>query len=83
LGFGVLNNLILPHVVQIIGYNEAGDPIPMEPFNLTREREEGYFDLDGNYIEYRLQGMSDAWLDGLEKVSHWRGAHDMIILIPV
>eukprot|EP00955_Chlamydomonas_euryale_P077489 362948-Chlamydomonas_euryale.AAC.10 len=26
------------------GYNEAGQPIPLEPFNLLRERDEGYFD---------------------------------------
>lgn len=24
----------------------------MEPFNLDREREEGYFDADGNFVEY-------------------------------
>ncbi|CAI5475474.1 unnamed protein product [Closterium sp. Yama58-4] len=25
----------------------------MEPFNLQQEREEGYFDAEGNYVEYR------------------------------
>ena len=25
----------------------------MEPFNLSKEREEGYFDAEGNYVEYR------------------------------
>lgn len=24
----------------------------MEPFNLDKEREEGYFDADGNFVEY-------------------------------
>ncbi len=54
---------------QAVGYNEAGEIIPLEPFNLMRERDEGYFDADGNYIEYRLEGLSDAWLEGLEDVS--------------
>ena len=26
-----------------------------EPFNLKSEREEGYFDDDGNYVEYKLR----------------------------
>ena len=54
-----------------MGYNEAGQPIPIEPFNLVRERDEGYFDADGNYIEFRLSDISDAWLEGLDEV---RGA---------
>ena len=28
------------------------DGIQIEPFNLDREREEGYFDNDGNFVEY-------------------------------
>lgn len=28
------------------------DGIRLEPFNLKQEREEGYFDADGNYVEY-------------------------------
>lgn len=30
------------------------DGITIEPFNLNQEREEGYFDAEGNYVEYRL-----------------------------
>ena len=30
----------------------VNDGIQMEPFNLEREREEGYFDEQGNYVEY-------------------------------
>ena len=41
---------------------EDGSTIPLEPFNLRKEREEGYFDAEGNYIEYRLQLNEDAWL---------------------
>lgn len=28
------------------------DGIQIEPFNLSKEREEGYFDAAGNYVEY-------------------------------
>lgn len=28
------------------------DGIAIEPFNLDKEREEGYFDAAGNYVEY-------------------------------
>ncbi|CAI7826013.1 unnamed protein product [Closterium sp. NIES-53] len=35
----------------------------MEPFNLQQEREEGYFDAEGNYVEYREDTeATDAWL---------------------
>lgn len=26
--------------------------VPIEPFNLDKEREDGYFDESGNYVEY-------------------------------
>lgn len=34
--------------------NEAfiDEGVPLEPFNLEKEREEGYFDENGNYVEY-------------------------------
>jgi CD2 antigen cytoplasmic tail-binding protein 2 len=41
------------------------DGIPIEPFHLRRERAEGFFDAEGNYVEYRLEPESDAWLDSL------------------
>lgn len=52
------------------GYDEpeelwTEDGIPIEPFHLKREREEGYFDADGNYIEYALGDDDDAWLASL------------------
>jgi len=31
------------------------DGIAIEPFNLDKEREEGYFDASGNYVEYLNQ----------------------------
>lgn len=32
--------------------NFVDDGIQIEPFNLSKEREEGYFDADGNFVEY-------------------------------
>lgn len=43
----------------------TSDGIPIEPFHLRRERAEGFFDGEGNYVEYRLDAVSDAWLDSL------------------
>jgi CD2 antigen cytoplasmic tail-binding protein 2 len=48
----------------------TSDGIPIEPFHLRRERAEGFFDAEGNYVEYRLEPESDAWLDSLG-VSCW------------
>lgn len=28
------------------------DGIQIEPFNLDKERQEGYFDAEGNFVEY-------------------------------
>ena len=32
--------------------NFDDDGIQIEPFNLNKEREEGYFDADGYFVEY-------------------------------
>jgi hypothetical protein len=32
--------------------NFVEDGIQIEPFNLEKEREEGYFDAEGNFVEY-------------------------------
>ncbi|KAL9244889.1 hypothetical protein vseg_018606 [Gypsophila vaccaria] len=43
------------------------DGIAMEPFNLEKEREEGYFDEAGNFVEYVAEKEEkDAWLDSIE-----------------
>lgn len=34
-------------------FDEEDEGVTIEPFNLKQEREEGYFDADGNYVEYR------------------------------
>lgn len=33
-------------------FNFVEDGIEIEPFNLNKEREEGYFDENGNFVEY-------------------------------
>nr|CAB3481649.1 unnamed protein product [Digitaria exilis] len=49
------------------GVNFVDDGIRIEPFNLEREREEGYFDENGNFVEYaRGDQIKDAWLDSVE-----------------
>ncbi|KAL4425716.1 hypothetical protein ABPG75_009732 [Micractinium tetrahymenae] len=47
-------------------FNDAG--VPFEPFHLKREREEGYFDEAGNYVEYKTDEVEDAWADELANV---------------
>ncbi|KAI5661401.1 hypothetical protein M9H77_20724 [Catharanthus roseus] len=43
------------------------DGIQIEPFNLSKEREEGYFDAAGNYVEYVNENeIKDAWLDSID-----------------
>ncbi|GIL51001.1 hypothetical protein Vafri_7071 [Volvox africanus] len=50
-------------------YNEDG--IPIEPFHLRAEREAGYFDAEGNYLEYRLAAEdTDAWLESIMDEHH-------------
>ncbi|KAK8934178.1 hypothetical protein KSP39_PZI015168 [Platanthera zijinensis] len=50
------------------------DGIEIEPFNLKQEQEEGYFDENGNYVEYRHeQEIQDAWLDTVSTESRFTG----------
>uniref|UniRef100_A0A0D9XD45 OCRE domain-containing protein n=1 Tax=Leersia perrieri TaxID=77586 RepID=A0A0D9XD45_9ORYZ len=49
------------------GTNLVDDGIRLEPFNLEQEREEGYFDENGNFVEFaRSNDIKDAWLDSVE-----------------
>ncbi|KAG0609582.1 hypothetical protein M758_8G195400 [Ceratodon purpureus] len=57
-------------VEDVVAAEEEGDMlrledgITIEPFNLNQEREEGYFDAEGNYVEYRLNDDDkDAWFE--------------------
>ncbi|XP_068306158.1 uncharacterized protein [Pyrus communis] len=47
--------------------NFVDDGIQMDPFNLEKERKEGYFDAEGNFVEYAEGNrVKDAWLDSVE-----------------
>ncbi|XP_019226046.1 PREDICTED: CD2 antigen cytoplasmic tail-binding protein 2 isoform X1 [Nicotiana attenuata] len=50
------------------------DGIAIEPFNLDKEREEGYFDAAGNYVEYLNENeIKDAWLDSVDTEKRFSG----------
>lgn len=56
--------------------NLEDDGIKIEPFNLKQEREEGYFDSEGNYVEYgNGNDIKDAWLDSVEVDSRFAEEH--------
>ena len=40
--------------VNLYRYTSDEKEEAFEPFNLKSEREEGYFDDDGNYVEYKV-----------------------------
>ncbi|XP_050233631.1 uncharacterized protein LOC126682111 isoform X2 [Mercurialis annua] len=46
--------------------NFVEEGVQIEPFNLHQEREEGYFDAAGNFVEYVSEKeIKDAWLDSI------------------
>ncbi|EPS61335.1 hypothetical protein M569_13462, partial [Genlisea aurea] len=48
--------------------------IAVDPFNLEKEREEGFFDENGNYVEYiNRNEVKDAWLDSLDSHTKYTG----------
>ncbi|KFK25249.1 hypothetical protein AALP_AA8G087200 [Arabis alpina] len=54
--------------------NRTEDGIQIEAFSLDREKEEGYFDDDGNFVEYvRDKELKDAWLDSIENNPMYMG----------
>ncbi|XP_059309458.1 uncharacterized protein LOC132060432 [Lycium ferocissimum] len=56
------------------------DGIAIEPFNLDKEREEGYFDASGNYVEYLNENeIKDAWLDSVDTEKRFSGKNAMKI----
>lgn len=44
------------------------DGVPIEPFNLDKEREEGYFDAQGNFVEY----VKDKEIKVMTKLFLWK-----------
>ncbi|KAJ0040500.1 hypothetical protein Pint_26658 [Pistacia integerrima] len=64
---GIVNDISAAEETYEDNENFVDDGIHIEPFNLDKEREEGYFDADGNFIEYvNYNEIKDAWLDSLE-----------------
>ncbi|XP_015886266.3 uncharacterized protein LOC107421531 isoform X1 [Ziziphus jujuba] len=54
--------------------NLDDDGVPIEPFNLDKEREEGYFDAQGNFVEYvKDKEIKDAWLDSVDVAPLYAG----------
>lgn len=60
-------NLVHEEEEEEVHFTEDG--IPIEPFNLRAEKRSGYFDADGNYLAFREQDDTDAWLETLPGVS--------------
>ncbi|KAJ7519515.1 hypothetical protein O6H91_20G042600 [Diphasiastrum complanatum] len=72
----VLNDVAAAEEDYEVGDQEDEDGVPLEPFNLKQEREEGYFDAEGNYVEYRLdREFKDAWLDSAEVDTRFAEKH--------
>ncbi|KAI3952331.1 hypothetical protein MKX01_005198 [Papaver californicum] len=61
---------------EVITYKENAnfeeDGTIIEPFNLEQEKEEGYFDDNGNFVHYATdKGIKDAWLDSVDAESNF------------
>ncbi|KAK8700297.1 hypothetical protein V6N13_018698 [Hibiscus sabdariffa] len=73
-GRGMLNDITAAEIAYEDNENFIDDGIQMEPFNLEKEREEGYFDADGNFVEYVNDNeIKDAWLDSVDGEAHYTG----------
>ncbi|OCT61829.1 CD2 antigen cytoplasmic tail-binding protein 2 [Xenopus laevis] len=47
---------------------ESEGGVPITPFNLNEEMEEGYFDSEGNYFLRKEEEIRDHWLDNIDWV---------------
>ncbi|XVF01585.1 hypothetical protein REPUB_Repub04eG0101200 [Reevesia pubescens] len=73
-GRGMLNDVSAAEITYEDNENFIDDGIQIEPFNLNKEREEGYFDADGNFVEYVNDNeIKDAWLDSVESDIKYTG----------
>ncbi|XP_011004970.1 PREDICTED: LIN1-like protein [Populus euphratica] len=64
---GNINDASAAEVAYEENENFVEDGIQIEPFNLEKEREEGYFDAEGNFVEYINENeIKDAWLDSVQ-----------------
>ncbi|GER55522.1 CD2-binding protein-related [Striga asiatica] len=73
------NNDFVPDIKRAEVQYKNNEPfveegVELEPFNLDKEREEGYFDENGNYVEYMMQNeIKDAWLDSVDVYEKFDG----------
>ncbi|GAV65372.1 hypothetical protein CFOL_v3_08887 [Cephalotus follicularis] len=71
---GILNDVSVSEVTYQDNEDFIEEGVQIEPFNLNKEREEGYFDADGNFVEYVSEKeIKDAWLDSIESVPKYAG----------
>ncbi|GLT62587.1 hypothetical protein SLA2020_352100 [Shorea laevis] len=71
---GIINDVVAAEVDYKDNENFVEDGIQIEPFNLNKEREEGYFDADGNFVEYVNDNeIKDAWLDSVDVEPKYAG----------
>ncbi|XP_046893662.1 CD2 antigen cytoplasmic tail-binding protein 2 isoform X3 [Hypomesus transpacificus] len=47
---------------------DCDEGVPITPFNLDEEMEEGYFDSEGNYFIKKDEDVRDNWLDNIDWV---------------
>ncbi|XP_050263545.1 SUPPRESSOR OF ABI3-5 [Quercus robur] len=77
---GILNDVAAAEVDYKDNDSFVDDGIQIEPFNLDKEREEGYFDADGNFVEYVNDNeIKDAWLDSVEAEPKYAGKGSAVI----
>ncbi|XP_073141469.1 uncharacterized protein [Henckelia pumila] len=73
------NNDLVPDIRKAeVQYKDdeafVDEGVSIEPFNLDKEREDGYFDENGNYVEYIDQNeIKDAWLDSVDVYEKYTG----------
>jgi CD2 antigen cytoplasmic tail-binding protein 2 len=64
---GMLSDISIAEELYEDNETFVDDGVQIEPFNLSKEREEGYFDTSGNYVEYITdKDVKDAWLDSVD-----------------
>lgn len=47
---------------------DCDEGVPITPFNLDEEMQEGHFDSEGNYFIKKDQEIRDNWLDNIDWV---------------
>ena len=48
---------------------DCDEGIPITPFNLSEEMQEGHFDSEGNYFIKKDELIKDNWLDNIDWVN--------------